>query len=133
MLTVCIATAVLSGCTLARRCLAHREAAWAGGRVRLKPLWNRGGAFGLPLSAKTAAGLSAALLALVWLRRKAHPVSAGLLLGGGVSNLWERLRRGQVLDYLRFPRAPGPWKRYVYNLADLAIFLGCLGLLRGRK
>ncbi|WP_300638328.1 signal peptidase II, partial [uncultured Oscillibacter sp.] len=57
----------------------------------------------------------------------------GLVAGGGLSNLWERLRRGRVYDYLRFPKAPGPLGRYVYNLADLAIFLGAAGLLLGRR
>ena len=31
-----------------------------------------------------------------------------------------------MLDYLRFPAAPGKLKKYVYNLADLALFLGAL-------
>ena len=40
----------------------------------------------------------------------------------------------QVLDYLRFPKAPGPLKKYTYNLADLAIFLGAvLMVLRRRR
>ena len=56
-------------------------------------------------------------------------LGAGLLLGGGLSNLWERIRHGRVLDYLRFPKAPGPLKKYTYNLADLAIFAGALGLV----
>ena len=55
------------------------------------------------------------------------------LWNSGLSNLWERLRRGRVYDYLRFPRAPGFLGRYVYNLADLAIFLGAAGLLLGRR
>ena len=39
-----------------------------------------------------------------------------------------------VLDYLRFPKAPGPLKKYTYNLADLAIFLGAvLMVLRRRR
>ena len=47
-------------------------------------------------------------------------LGTGLLLGGGLSNLYERVRRGRVLDYLRFPRAPGVLKKYTYNLADLS-------------
>ena len=41
----------------------------------------------------------------------------------------ERLRRGMVCDYLRVQKGPGPLGRYVYNLADLAIFTGALGLV----
>ena len=59
--------------------------------------------------------------------------AAGALLGGGLSNLWERLRHGRVLDYLRVPKAPGMLKRYTYNLADLAIFLGAALLVLRRR
>ena len=75
----------------------------------------------------------AALLALLGISG-GRGLGAGLLLGGGLSNLWERVRHGRVLDYLRFPRAPGPLKKYTYNLADLAILLGAVLLvLRPRR
>lgn len=136
MLTFCVAGVVLVGCRLVRRKLDRPdrpERTCAGDRVRLKTLWNRGAAFGLPVKPRVVQVWSAAALALLWTLRKAHPVSVGLILGGGLSNLWERLRHGQVLDYLQFPKAPGRLKRYVYNLADLAIFLGGLGLLWKKK
>ena len=75
-------------------------------------------------------------LAALWalLRWGGSRLGTGLLLGGGLSNLYERVRRGRVLDYLRFPRAPGVLKKYTYNLADLFILLGAvLLLLRRRK
>ena len=101
--------------------------------MRFQPLWNRRGAFGLPLSRKALTVLPALALAAVWLCRRKSPVGAGLLLGGGLSNLWERLRQGAVFDYLRFPKAPGPLKRYVYNLADFAVLAGALALLLGKR
>jgi len=59
-------------------------------------------------------------------------IGAGLLLGGSLSNLFDRTFRGSVTDYLRFPTLP--WKKIrslVFNLADLCIFLGtALMLLR---
>lgn len=136
MLTLCVAALIWGGCRLVRRALDRPdrpERTCAGGRVRLKTLWNRGAAFGLPVKPRMLQVWSAAALALLWTLRKAHPVSVGLILGGGLSNLSERLRHGQVLDYLQFPKAPGRLKRYVYNLADLAIFLGGIGLLGKRK
>lgn len=136
MLTGCVAGLVLGGCWLVRRKLNQPdrpERTCAGGWVRLKTLRNRGAAFGLPVKPRVVQVWSAAALALLWTLRKAYPVSVGLILGGGLSNLWERLRHGAVLDYLRFPQAPGLLKRYVYNLADLAIFLGGLGLLWKKK
>ena len=36
-----------------------------------------------------------------------------------------------VYDYVRFPKAPGALKRYVFNLADFAIFAGAIALLLG--
>lgn len=134
--TIWIAAAVLFACTAARRALCRpgrRETVHWGGRVRLTALWNGGGAFGLPVGRGTLAALSALALAAVLRCRTRAPAAAGLILGGGLSNLWERLRHGRVYDYLRFPKAPGPLGRYVYNLADLALFLGAAGLLLGRR
>jgi len=56
------------------------------------------------------------------------------VLGGGLSNLWERLRRGAVYDYVQFPKLP-KIGRYVWNLADLAILIGglLLALLERKK
>ena len=134
IVTVCIAAVVAAACAAARWYLdrtSRRETEYGKGRVRLTALWNEGGAFGLPLRGKkllaaTAAGLAAALT----LARRCR-LGAGLILGGGLSNLWERLRHGRVYDYVRFPKAPGQLKRYVFNLADFAIFLGGLLVLLG--
>ena len=134
--TIWTAAAVLSACTAGRRHLCRagrRETAHWGGRVRLTALWNEGAAFGLPVGRGALAALSVGALAAVLRCRRRAPAAAGLVLGGGLSNLWERLRYGRVYDYLRFPKAPGPLGRYVYNLADLALFLGAAGLLLGRR
>lgn len=136
MITACIALLTLGGCVAARWYLdrsSRREEEYAGGRVRLKALWNEGAAFGLPIGRKVVAAVSAALLGVLWAKRKEHPVSTGLVLGGGLSNLLERLRQGKVYDYVQFPKAPGRWKRYVFNLADFAIFLGGVGLIFRKK
>ena len=135
LMTVFIAAAVLSACTAARwylRRSSRRETSHLGGRVRLTELWNGGAAFGLPIGrGAVLAGSLAALAGLLRCGRRS-PAAAGLALGGGLANLWERLRQGRVYDYIRFPKAPGPLGRYVFNLADLAVFLGAAGLLLGR-
>ncbi len=125
-----------ASCTAARWYLdraARRERSYWGDRVRLTALWNRGAAFGLPVPARwlPAAGALALAGLLRWERR--CPAGAGLVLGGGLSNLYERVRHRRVYDYLRFPKAPGPLGRYVYNLADLAIFAGAGALLLSRR
>ena len=136
IVTAIAAGAALSLCALVRRGLEAGKgpASLLGGRVLVRRLYNRGSGFGLvPLDARQVAPLS---LAALWalLRWGGSRLGTGLLLGGGLSNLYERVRRGRVLDYLRFPRAPGVLKKYTYNLADLFILLGAvLLLLRGRK
>lgn len=130
------AAAVAAACAALRRALCRperRESDHWGGRVRLTALWNDGAAFGLPIRRGPLAALSLGALAAAVLCGRRSPAAAGLVLGGGLANLWERLRHGRVYDYLRFPKAPGPLKRYVYNLADLSLFLGAAGLLLGRR
>lgn len=136
MLTICTALVILGACTAARWYLdrsSRRETVWGKGRIRLLALWNKGAAFGLPIEKKLLPAASCAALWLLWRQRRRSPLGAGLILGGGGSNLLERLRRGKVYDYVQFPRAPGQLKRYVFNLADFAILLGSLALVFCRK
>ena len=136
MKTICTAAAVFGSCTALRWYLnrsSRRDASLCGDRVRLTDLRNRGAAFGLPLPAEMAESLSAAALGAVWAVRRRSPLGAGLALGGGWSNLWERVRHGEVCDYIQFPNLPEPWNRYVYNLADLAIRAGGVCLAAGRR
>ena len=135
--TLFAALAAYSGCAAARAGLdrAGRPGAeYLGGRVRLKPVWNEGAAFSLPIPAEVLPLASAAALGLLWARRRRCPLGTGLILGGGLSNLRERLTEGRVRDYLQFPRAPRPLDRYVFNLADLCVFAGgALCVLRDRR
>ena len=136
MITLLIAAATLLAAFSARWYLhrsSRREETFLDGHICLTALWNKGAAFALPLSRWFIAAISACSLVFAWCRRRSSPVGAGLLLGGGLSNLYERLRHGKVYDYLRFPKAPDLIKRYVYNLADFAIFLGAILLVFRRK
>lgn len=129
--TIFTAASTFSACTAARWYLhrtRRRDISLLGGHVRLTELWNRGAAFGLPAGRDLVTLGSLAALAWTLRRRKRGPAAAGLVLGGGLSNLRERLYDGAVYDYLQFPKAPGPLNRYVFNLADLAILLGAWGL-----
>ena len=137
MLTLCIAAAVLAACTALRWFLnrpERKDEAFWNGRIRLTALWNEGAAFSLPLKRKLVTALSILILPLVWVFRRRSPIGAGLALGGGFSNLWERLRRGAVYDYVQFTKLP-KIGRYVWNLADLAILIGglLLALLERKK
>lgn len=56
-----------------------------------------------------------------------------LLLGGGGSNLYDRIVRGYVVDYLSF-RTPWKWlNRIVFNISDFFIFLGSILAAFGGK
>ena len=127
-----IAAATLLGSFSARWYLHRsnrREETFLDGHICLTSLWNEGAAFALPLARWFVALVSAGSLIFAWCKRRSAPLGAGLLLGGGLSNLYERLRHGKV----RFPKAPGFIKSYVYNLADFAIFIGAILLLFCRK
>lgn len=59
--------------------------------------------------------------------RRISALALGLLLGGGMSNLYDRLKRGYVVDYLGLPKI----KKLLFNLSDLCVFLGGALLLLG--
>ena len=48
----------------------------------------------------------------------------GLLLGGAFSNTYDRIKKGYVVDYLNFPKAPGAIKNVIFNISDFAIIIG---------
>lgn len=70
--------------------------------------------------------LSAAAGIFVWLYHQkgyaARKTGLALVLGGGLSNLYDRMVRGYVVDYfsIRWKQL----KKVVFNLGDICIFLG---------
>jgi signal peptidase II len=91
---------------------------------------NRGVAFGLFSDGRGAviAVTALALLAIgVWLARTAAKpgvwVAAGLLGGGAIGNLVDRIRADAVTDFIDPPLWPA------FNLADVAITVGVIVLL----
>jgi len=76
----------------------------------------------------------AVLLLWVWLSR-AHgrlaALSLGLIIGGAVGNAIDRLAYGWVADFVFFHITTATWRFdwYVFNLADVAIVAGVIGLL----
>jgi len=99
---------------------------------------NRGINFGLFQGNSDAArwvliGISVAICAgvLIWLWRVAPTrtmlISGGLLIGGALGNVVDRILYGYVLDFLNMSCC-GINNPYVFNLADVFIFAGALGL-----
>jgi signal peptidase II len=98
--------------------------------VSLTNVRNTGVAFGLLagdgwLLALVTAGALVALAAffVAYARRPLAWLPSGLLLGGALGNLVDRIREGSVTDFVDFPAWPA------FNLADVAITLGVLSLL----
>ena len=57
-----------------------------------------------------------------------------LLLGGGISNFIDRMKKGSVTDYVRFPKFPvKKISELVFNLSDFGIFAGVFCLLFRKK
>jgi len=66
---------------------------------------------------------------LLWKNNPAHVatgVGLSLIMGGALGNLWDRVVRGRVVDFLLFYVKRYQWP--VFNLADSAIVVGA-GLL----
>ena len=103
-----------------------------GGLLHLTLTRNSGAAFGIGAGATILLTLVAVAVVVVIVRTAARLASAwwavalGLLLGGAVGNLADRLLRdpaplrGQVIDWIQLPHWP------VFNLADSAIVVGGL-------
>jgi signal peptidase II len=101
------------------------------GPLSIHHVQNSGIAFGLFGSA-TAAITVVTGIAVVWMvvffarsggRHPVLPAALGLLIGGSMSNLVDRIRLGHVTDFIDFRYWPA------FNLADSFIVLGVLILL----
>lgn len=58
-------------------------------------------------------------------------VALSLILGGGFSNTYDRIRRKYVIDYIHFPKLPGKLGDLVFNVSDFFIILGAILLWIG--
>lgn len=105
------------------------------GFFRLTHTENTGAAFSLfadsPSHWKTTLLIAFSLVAMVivsallWKQARALSmtgIALSLILGGAVGNLWDRLARGRVVDFLLFYVKRYEWP--VFNLADSAIVVG---------
>jgi signal peptidase II len=98
--------------------------------LKLVNVRNDGVAFGIDAGGKTIVLvlIALALLALVlyFARHTARPLiwlPTGLLIGGALGNIVDRIRDGAVTDFLKIPAWPA------FNFADIAITAGVLALV----
>jgi len=99
--------------------------------IQLVNTRNHGVAFGLEAGSQVAVTIlvCAALLGLLayFATHASRPLiwlPTGLLLGGALGNLIDRIRAGSVVDFVKLPLGWPP-----FNLADASIVLGVLLLL----
>jgi signal peptidase II len=134
LVTIVVAIAVIALDQLAKWLVVQ---ALAGGdsvsRIDVVAPWlglvyveNRGAAFGLFQGSSDLVLLIAVALVVgigVWFHRQGGaspllPVATGLIVGGALGNIVDRIRFGYVIDFI----AVGPWPKF--NVADSAITVG---------
>jgi signal peptidase II len=132
---VAIALAAVAADQLTKHIVAGELALDDGVHV-LGPLWirhvqNSGIAFGL-FAQSTAIVIVLTAIAIVWMvgyfarsgaRHPVLPVALGLVIGGSLSNLVDRVRLGYVTDFVDLRWWPA------FNLADSFIVIGVIVLL----
>lgn len=113
--------------------------------LNFRMAWNQGVNFGLLAN---NVGLMRWILIVValgiaawvwrWVGHEGHSdaakVAAGLLIGGALGNVIDRVIYGAVADFLNMSCC-GMHNPFSFNLADVAVFLGAVGLvlLTGRQ
>jgi signal peptidase II len=117
------------------------------GVVRVTPFfdlwlaWNVGISFGwfqndslvaqVILNLVKAAAVIALAVWMAWSRTMLATIALGLIIGGAIGNAIDRFAYGAVLDFALFhiEIAGKTYNWYVFNLADVAIVAGVVGLL----
>ncbi len=102
-------------------------------------VWNPGISFGMLGKSGNANIMSMILVAtsllislflVIWLalsRRKMHSLAIGLIVGGALGNVIDRVRFGAVADFLDFHWKDLHWP--AFNVADSCIVVGALFLI----
>lgn len=107
--------------------------------LNLRMAWNYGINFGLFAQASDLARWLLITVALVisggvlwWVSRDPPGrwglISAGLLVGGALGNVVDRVLYGAVADFLNMSCC-GIENPYAFNIADISIFAGAIGLV----
>lgn len=106
--------------------------------LTLRMAWNRGVNFGLFADFDMRWVLISVALLITcfvvwWIRREKNIgrwgyISAGLLVGGALGNVVDRVLHGAVADFLNMSCC-GINNPYAFNVADISIFAGALGLV----
>lgn len=107
--------------------------------LNLRMAWNEGVNFGLLSNGGDymrwvliAVALAVCVWVAVWVRQvqlgRFGRIAAGLLIGGALGNVVDRIAYGAVADFLNMS-LPGWTNPYSFNVADIAVFAGAIGLV----
>lgn len=107
--------------------------------LRLHMAWNQGVNFGLFANDSLAGRWALILIAIaisvfvvLWVRRdppeRVGLICAGVLIGGALGNVVDRLLYGAVADFFNMSCC-GINNPFAFNLADVWIFIGAFGLI----
>jgi signal peptidase II len=99
--------------------------------------WNKGVSYGMFAQHSTtgrivliAVSLVAVAALVIWMANsltRLAAISIGLIVGGALGNLMDRVVHGAVADFFHFHYAGFSW--YIFNIADVAIVAGVIGLV----
>lgn len=56
-------------------------------------------------------------------------ISLSFLIGGSISNLYDRIRRKYVVDYIGFRSKWKKFEKITFNIGDFSIFAGAIGVV----
>ncbi len=102
----------------------------------LRMAWNRGVNFGIGAGLDmrwvlVAVALVISAAVVIWLWRSGATkwgyIAGGVLVGGALGNVLDRIIYGAVADFLNMSCC-GFQNPYAFNVADVAIFVGAIGL-----
>ena len=105
--------------------------------LTLRMAWNTGVNFGLFADfdmrwVLVAVALLISVFVIWWIRREKvgcwANISAGILVGGELGNVVDRVLHGAVADFLNMSCC-GINNPYAFNIADISIFAGAVGLV----
>lgn len=60
-------------------------------------------------------------------------IGTAFLVGGGLSNLFDRYTKGHVVDYVGFGFGPKWFRRIIFNVSDFFVFIGGVLVMIGYR
>lgn len=116
----------------------EQKVVWQKGICRIRPCRNKGAMYSLgSQKSEWIKWLSTGVLGMVilrWIKQCFHGKNCGknhgknvaysMLIGGSISNVWDRYKKGYVVDYIHI-QAKGI-EKIIFNLSDVCIVIGGL-------